>query len=202
MFSILAWTPFYYLLINLKCLIFYYQFIKNIIFYNIIVLHYFTLTPTFLSYFVFLFLYIVLLLYNNHPFKNNISQSLKKKKKNIQKLKISLDLFWIWKSKPKRSDCQTIVLFTRNERQWRKVEFVHYFRGAFTRTAVRGGSPYDAHGSTDEHVSSRAFACMEGLVAPTLFFPRTHECGLCIWERWNKTRAWSRDMLFRHERAR
>lgn len=126
----------------------------------------------------------------------------RKKKKNIQKLKISLDLFWIWKSKPKRSDCQTIVLFTRNERQWRKVEFVHYFRGAFTRTAVRGGSPYDAHGSTDEHVSSRAFACMEGLVAPTLFFPRTHECGLCIWERWNKTRAWSRDMLFRHERAR
>lgn len=177
----------------------YYQLIKNIIFYNIIVLHYFTLTPTFLSYFVFLFLYIlyiVLLLYNNHPFKNNISQ------KNIQKLKISLDLFWIWKSKPKRSDCQTIVSFTRDERQWRKVEFVHYFRGAFTRTAVRGGSPYDAHGSTDEHVSSRAFACMEGLAAPTLFFPRTHECGLCIWERWNKTRAWSRDMLFRHERTR
>lgn len=177
----------------------YYQLIKNIIFYNIIVLHYFTLTPTFLSYFVFLFLYIlyiVLLLYNNHPFKNNICQ------KNIQKLKISLDLFWIWKSKPKCSDCQTIVSFTRDERQWRKVEFVHYFRGAFTRLLYAAAvhmMRMEARTSMFHREHSHVWKASPRL----LCFSLGHmNADYAYGNRWNKTRAWSRDMLFRHERAR
>lgn len=105
----LAWTPFYYLVINLNNLNkLSHIVLSKTIFCNIIILYYFTLTFIFLFYFILFLLYIISL-YITITFSKIIFLNPKKYSK-IKSL-TSLNPFWIWKSKLKcfKQSCRSRV---------------------------------------------------------------------------------------------
>lgn len=91
--------------------------------------------------------------------------------------------------------------FACDERQWSKVEFVHYFRGAFRRATVRDDTPYtrDAHWNTDERCFSESIRVYAS-PHPASFFPGTRECDPCT-RRGTKLGHEAADMVSRGERG-